>query len=247
LQKPEIHLTDKKENVHGFHLRGVPSERNRIYINAHIVDAIEAEDVDTSRWFELIFLLLATLAHEYGHWVNTLLSPDEDTPEKLGYPHARGGALQGRGESGYVSEIAIFGGFTQCSSTGTGRYYNFRITDKNNVSYRLPIDVIKESWAHEIFLPFTLDSLIELPGKHSLEDSLLFGPGSAKKSKVGETLVPSNPEIPLCPCAHYLFLAEMHRDVISARKPVFPNGKLFASACGRLDTELNKLEQTKVR
>lgn len=33
-KKPEIHISNRRENLHGFHTRGIPSERNKIYVNS---------------------------------------------------------------------------------------------------------------------------------------------------------------------------------------------------------------------
>jgi hypothetical protein len=33
-KRPEIHISNRRENMHGFHPRGIPSERNKIYVNS---------------------------------------------------------------------------------------------------------------------------------------------------------------------------------------------------------------------
>ena len=212
-----ILVDDVKPDLHGHHMRGVVAERNKIHINRKIIDGLEkaAEDSETS--YNFIFLLLATLVHEYGHWLRTQMAPDEDTPDALGYPHARGGAPEGHGESGYVAEIAIFNGFVQCDRSPSGAYNNFRIVDRWNVGHYLPIPTIEEYWKRERFEPMALDNPITSADLQMYSEVSEFD--VVAKRTVAETLRQSL--IPPCPCAPFLLLSEMRVSAVAEQMPKF--------------------------
>jgi hypothetical protein len=125
-----------------------------------LIETLEEATMDSPQYYELIILLVATLAHEYSHWLRTQILPDDATPPAVAYAHARGDAPEGEGESGFVAEIAIFGGVTQCNTTSTGSYTNFRIVDRFNVAHHLPLDLIEKYWRRGRFEPFVLNNPI---------------------------------------------------------------------------------------
>lgn len=153
------------------------------------------------------------MAHEYGHWIRTQVAPEEETPSKLGYAHARGLAKDGEGESGYVAEIAIFGGFVQCNRTFSGSYSNFRIIDKGNVAHRLPIATIKLYWERERFEPLILNNPIIIPPEYKPYT------GSSGTAKVTTAETVHQQPTPACPCVVFLVLAEMEASAIADQMP----------------------------
>lgn len=234
--KPEVHVDNQKPHLHGYHNRGSLEERNRIHINHKIIERVENSHVESSEYYESVFLLLATLAHEYSHWLKTQISPEEDTPTALGYSHARGAAEEGQGESGFAAEIAIFNGFIQCNLSHTGGYRDFRLIDRYNVAHHLPIPRIKEYWKREYFEPFVLDDPVYkpvavLPTKGEI-------PEIAKVTTAESLLIRS---IPPCQCSPYLVLSEMNASAIRAQRPQF-NVSAFTKKLDRLDERSAAIE-----
>jgi hypothetical protein len=239
---PEIHVTAENPSLLGFHRRYVESERNRIYINAKIIEGIENNTEESPGGLTFIFLLLATLAHEYGHWVRTLLAPEDDTPETLGYIHARGHAKEGQGESGYVAELALFGGFIQCDCFWNESFQNFRLVDKCNVAHHLPIATIENYWNREQFEPFVLDDPVFnreafYAAVAGAEENL-----SAKGTSGGAS---RRPVIPLCPCTPYVVFADKKATGIASKKPTI-DIESSESHLNQFDIELVKLRKKQV-
>jgi hypothetical protein len=153
-------ITPDNFHLHGFHLRENIAEQNKIFISSDLIDALESQFRHTTERWCFIFLLLATLAHEYGHWLRLLVFGTDDTPPQLGYDQARIGAKDGEGESGYVAEIALFNGFVQAERNGNGDYQDFRIIDRWSIPHEIPIKLVQEYWEKERFEPFEFDSVL---------------------------------------------------------------------------------------
>jgi hypothetical protein len=86
---PDIHIDNLKPNLHGYHVSGVIPERNKIHVNQEIIHGIEQAKEHSEGYYTYVFMLLATLAHEYAHWLRTPITPDEETSAAVAYSHAR--------------------------------------------------------------------------------------------------------------------------------------------------------------
>jgi len=142
-RSPEVWISDKNKNLHGWHNRFDEELKNRIFLSEHLLNALDYAGEDSEVYWTHVYMILTTLGHEYGHWVLTMLNPEIDWPEKLGYSftHRR----KGEGESGYVSEIALFGFYTHCDPVEgrSGEFTNFRAIDRFNAAHALPLHLIK--------------------------------------------------------------------------------------------------------
>jgi len=238
---PEIHIDNLKPNLHGHHLRGLISEQNKIHINQKIIDSVENAEEGSEAYYTYVFLLLATLAHEYAHWLRTQIAPDEETPAAVGYPHARGGAPEGQGESGYVAEISIFNGFIQCDRSPSGAYQNFRMVDRWNVNHHIPIAAIRMYWARAQFEPLTLDNPISQTDQNTYTEVSQLS--VTAKQTVRESL--RQQIVPPCPCAPFVISPEIQVSDIIDQKPQFDVGN-YQTSFEELDIQQVRLRKKQV-
>ena len=148
----------------------------------------------------------------------------------MAYAHARGDADQGEGESGFVAEIAIFGGSIQCNTTSTGSYTNFRIVDRFNVAHHLPLDLIETYyWRRGRFEPFVLNNPI-LP-------VTVPTPAIDGASDDDSGGVKAESPIPPSPCDPNVVIAEMQHSALSEL-----DVENFADRLHQLDEEQASLD-----
>jgi hypothetical protein len=241
LQKlPQIHITPEKPHFHGYHIREDSKDQNKIFISSHLLNAVESHlQQKSDHFWKLLFLLLATLAHEYGHWLRTAVFGTDNTPLKLSYPHALAGAKDGEGESGFVAEIALFNGFVQAEREANGSYTGLRIVDKMNISHRIPTRLVQQYWDREQFQPFILDDPVYPKDPlYTMTESLRSSETDAKRTG-RESLIQE--VVPLCPCAPFLVLAEMRVEVLLGKRPQKPDIKLFEVKYGWMEEEQVRL------
>jgi hypothetical protein len=140
----------RKVDLIGVHFRNA-DDANKIYLSRRLIDGISGTPRREDRWWKYLFLLLATIAHEYGHWVRTsIFGVDDETPRNLCYENARFYAKEDEGECGYVAEVAIFGGFVFTPTNNQGAIRDFYLVDETNAD-ELPVGQIKEFWNREYF------------------------------------------------------------------------------------------------
>ena len=231
-RQPHFHIDGTKPGLHGYHSRG--TEPNIIHINERTIQGIEGSRDKDQRHWDYIFLLLATVAHEYAHWMRTQLYSVDDTPPTLGYAHARGAAAADDGESGFAAEIALFNGFVQCNNSFTADYCDFRIVDRWNVSHYFPIEIIRQYWNRERFEPLILDNPILPIHAFPMNEGLDEGSGTTAKVTKPESTIRQN--IPQCPCAPFLVVAgEQLAALVGQRPSLDVDG--FEKTCSRLEEE----------
>lgn len=239
---PEIHIIPDKSQFHGYHLRQDTKDQNKVFLNSNLLSAVERYlDDGTEKSWSLIFLLLATLAHEYGHWLRTLVFGIENTPSQLGYSHARAGAKEGEGESGFVAEIALFNCFVRAERDPNGQYYGFRIVDQWNIAHRIPTKLVQRYWENEHFEPFQLHDPIY--PKDPAYEAASKNQHDAKGTQA-ESLLQQN--VPLCPCVPFVVLSEMKVDVLLSKHPRKPNAGAFGKDSVEISEEETRLKRTQV-
>jgi hypothetical protein len=73
--KLAIKTSSLSPHFHGYHIRADISEQNKIFLSSNLLNALEGHlEQTTEKTWCFIFLLLATLAQEYWHWLRTMQS-----------------------------------------------------------------------------------------------------------------------------------------------------------------------------
>ena len=157
------------------------------------------------------------------------IDPEHGSPGKLGYDFTPN-ASSGGGESGYVSEIALFGFFTICdrnSHSDNFAYSNFRAIDINNVAHHLHLAEIRNCCNRGYYEKIELSRELEIgyiQGATGMPVLMEYGAHS-KPSVEQPSIHNTRRVIPPCQCLD-IIMKKIGYDIERSQRPA-PNYQTF--------------------